>query len=169
MNAAPLDAQITFLYTRDLSRSARFYEHVLGLELAVDQGSCRIYRIKESSAFLGICQRDDAPENTSSLIFTLVTSDVDLWHDRIVARGWGLRASATPQRDLPESTIFSCATRRVISSRFNDLTARTGTVRERRLARCLHSSGDAIDGRQRGIQDWPPVGIVFVQLSQLAQ
>lgn len=88
MSAAPLDAQITFLYTRDLSRSARFYEDVLGFELAADQGSCRIYRIKERSAFLGICQRDDAPENASGLIFTLVTKDVDRWYDRIVGRGW---------------------------------------------------------------------------------
>ena len=88
MNTAPLDAQITFLYTRNLSRSARFYEHVLGFELAVDQGSCRIYRVKERSAFLGICQRDDAPEDGSGLIFTLVTDDVEGWHERIVARGW---------------------------------------------------------------------------------
>ncbi len=87
MTDLPIDAQITFLYARDLSRSARFYEHVLGLELAVDQGSCRIYRIKERSAFLGICQRDDAPENGSGIILTLVTKDVDLWYERIIARG----------------------------------------------------------------------------------
>ena len=88
MTDLPIDAQITFLYARDLSRSARFYEHVLGLELAVDQGSCRIYRFKERSAFLGVCQRDDAPENGSGIIFTLVTNDVDLWYERIIARGW---------------------------------------------------------------------------------
>ena len=88
MNAAPLDAQITFLYTRDLSRSARFYEDVLGFELAVDQGSCRIYRVQERCAFLGICQRDDAPEDAASLIFTLVANEVDLWYERISARGW---------------------------------------------------------------------------------
>ena len=88
MSADPFDAQITFLYTRDLTRSSRFYEDVLGFELAVDQGSCRIYRIKERGAFLGICQRADAPEDAASLIFTLVTNEVDLWYDRIVARGW---------------------------------------------------------------------------------
>lgn len=88
MTDLPISAQITFLYTRDLSRSARFYEEVLGLELAVDQGSCRIYRIKERSAFLGICQRDDAPENVSGLILTLVTNDVDAWYDQIIAQGW---------------------------------------------------------------------------------
>ncbi len=84
----PIDAQITFVYTRDLDRSARFYETVLGLPLAIDQGSCRIYRVLDRSAYLGICQGDAAPEDLPGLIITLVTGDVDGWYERIVARGW---------------------------------------------------------------------------------
>jgi len=41
----PIAEQITFLYTRDIAASARFYEEVLGLELALDQGGCRIYHM----------------------------------------------------------------------------------------------------------------------------
>lgn len=87
MTVPPVDAQITFLYTRDLARSARFYERVLGRSLVLDQGSYRIYRLVDG-AYIGICQRDDAPENNSGLILTLVTPDVDAWHERIVASGW---------------------------------------------------------------------------------
>ncbi|MEM1265130.1 MAG: VOC family protein [Pseudomonadota bacterium] len=36
---------ITFFYYRDLPRAMRFYEHVLGLPLAIDQGWCKIYRL----------------------------------------------------------------------------------------------------------------------------
>jgi lactoylglutathione lyase len=36
---------ITFLYCRDLPRAMRFYEEVLGLPLAIDQGWSKIYRI----------------------------------------------------------------------------------------------------------------------------
>ena len=36
---------ITFLYYRDLARAMVFYEEVLGLPLAIDQGWCKIYRI----------------------------------------------------------------------------------------------------------------------------
>ncbi|MBF9042931.1 VOC family protein [Rhodobacterales bacterium HKCCE4037] len=36
---------ITFLYYRDLPTAMRFYEEVLGLSLAIDQGWCKIYRI----------------------------------------------------------------------------------------------------------------------------
>ena len=45
MNDILFDQQITFLYTRDLAATARFYEDVLGLPLTVDQGDCRIYRV----------------------------------------------------------------------------------------------------------------------------
>ncbi len=36
---------ITFLYYRDLPVAMRFYEDVLGLPLAIDQGWCKIYQI----------------------------------------------------------------------------------------------------------------------------
>lgn len=36
---------ITFFYYRDLQAAMRFYERVLGLPLAIDQGWCKIYRI----------------------------------------------------------------------------------------------------------------------------
>ncbi|MCY3914754.1 MAG: VOC family protein [Chloroflexi bacterium] len=84
----PIDAQITFVYTHDLEGASHFYEAVLGLPLAVEQGSCRIYRVLDENAYLGICQGDAAPEDISGLIITLVASDVDGWYERIVARGW---------------------------------------------------------------------------------
>lgn len=36
---------ITFFYYRDLPAAMRFYEEVLGLSLAIDQGWCKIYRL----------------------------------------------------------------------------------------------------------------------------
>jgi len=42
---APNDLAITFFYYRDLPRAMRFYQDVLGLPLAIDQGWCKIYRI----------------------------------------------------------------------------------------------------------------------------
>ena len=34
----PIDEQITFLYCEDIMKTAPFYETVLGLKLALDQG-----------------------------------------------------------------------------------------------------------------------------------
>ncbi len=84
-----LDSQITFLYTRDLASTTRFYEQALGLRLILDQGSCRIYRITDS-ACLGFCQRENLPDQPgleSKVIFTLVTQDVDGWYERLTSQG----------------------------------------------------------------------------------
>ncbi len=89
MNNLKITEQITFLYTRDLDESARFYEQVIGLSLWRDQGACRIYHVS-SSGYLGICQRADAPvpdPTRRDLIFTLVTPEVDAWYDYLKTRG----------------------------------------------------------------------------------
>jgi len=68
--------QITVLDTRDLAQTADFYERVLGLRLARDQGTCRIYHVS-GEAYLGFCQRADAPAEPRGLTLTFVTDRVD--------------------------------------------------------------------------------------------
>ncbi len=41
----PNQLAITFFYYRDLPTAMRFYEDILGLSLAIDQGWCKIYEI----------------------------------------------------------------------------------------------------------------------------
>ncbi len=86
MNKLPIDQQITFLYTSDLGTSARFYEDILGLELSLDQGTCRIYNTVQN-AYLGICERINAKVDTAAVIFTLVTPDVDGWYEWLKEKG----------------------------------------------------------------------------------
>lgn len=88
MTAPGIDSQITFLYADNLARAARFYEEGLGLTLALDQGGCRIYRVVGGRAYIGICQAAEARVAPASIIFTLVTADVDGWYERISAQGW---------------------------------------------------------------------------------
>ena len=78
MSHPPIGQQITFLYTRDLARTAAFYEGVLGLPLVVDQGRCRIYRVSRDG-YIGFCERASVPEQPEGIIITLVTQDVDGW------------------------------------------------------------------------------------------
>lgn len=84
------ESQVTFLYTHDLEKSAHFYESVMGFELWLDQGTCRIYRAAPG-AFLGICQTGSGEvqrvESQPNVIFTLVTEDVDGWYAWLSAKG----------------------------------------------------------------------------------
>jgi len=81
----PLAQQITFLDTRDLVGTAHFYERILGLRLARDQGTCRIYHVA-GNAYLGFCERADAPV-PAGLTLTLITDHVDEWCRRLKAHG----------------------------------------------------------------------------------
>ncbi|WP_335175481.1 VOC family protein [Nostoc sp.] len=77
----PIEQQVTFFYTHDLDVSTEFYEQKLGLELWLDQGTCRIYTVS-GSGYLGFCQASEIStspaDKHSSVIFTLVTQQAGL-------------------------------------------------------------------------------------------
>ena len=90
MSHPPIEQQITFLYTHDLDASARFYEDKLGLELWLDQGSCRIYHVT-GSGYIGLCQTERSSTlqtgKQPGVIFTLVTQQVNEWYEYLKERG----------------------------------------------------------------------------------
>lgn len=86
MTHPPVEQQVTFLYTPDLAKTAHFYETMMGLDLVLDQGSCRIYRVSRDG-FLGFCERATAPEQPQGIIFTLATQAVDAWYRYLTEQG----------------------------------------------------------------------------------
>lgn len=118
MANAAFDSQITFLYVADLERSAAFYGETLGLELARDQGACRIYRTG-ADAFLGICNhRRSEP---GGVIITLVSDEVDAWAARLADAGYDVEGPAANER----FALYHCFVRDpdghlVEIQRFND-------------------------------------------------
>jgi catechol 2,3-dioxygenase-like lactoylglutathione lyase family enzyme len=107
MNHPPIDQQVTFLYTRDLSATARFYEEIMGLPLILDQGSCRIYRIS-NDAFLGFCHSDTAPEQPEGIIVTFATRQVDEWYRHLTQHGVSFEK---PPAHNPKFNIYHCFVR----------------------------------------------------------
>ncbi|TDY56659.1 glyoxalase/bleomycin resistance protein/dioxygenase superfamily protein [Aminivibrio pyruvatiphilus] len=83
-------SQITFFYYKDLAKAADFYERIMGFELADDQGTCRIYRVRES-AFLGIVDERyghcSAPKSESTVLATFVVDDVREWYEHLRKNG----------------------------------------------------------------------------------
>ena len=99
------DQQVTFLYCHDLRTSIAFYEETLGLEMVLDQGGCRIYRVS-GDAFLGICQvREGRAVQPEGVIVTLVTADVDGWHRRLEDRGVAFETGPQAHADF---NIYHC-------------------------------------------------------------
>jgi len=104
MTHPSISQQVTFLYTHDLAATARFYEDVIGLPLALDQGDCRIYRVSHDG-FLGFCQRLDAPETPTGIILTIVTPEVDEWYRYLGDRGVAFEKPPTLN---PNYDIYHC-------------------------------------------------------------
>lgn len=80
---------ITFLYYRDLAGAMRFYEEVLGLKLAIDQGWCKIYRIAEG-AHVGLVDEARGMNKWAEakpVQLCIRVPDVDAWRDWIAEAG----------------------------------------------------------------------------------
>ncbi len=99
-----IEYPITFFFTRDLEKTAAFYQDVIGLELARDQGDCRIFRAGERG-FVGFCQRDLTMDTPHGVIFTLVTDDVDGWYYKLVEKGVTFE---NPPSLNPKYNIYHC-------------------------------------------------------------
>ena len=85
------DYAITFFYYPDLAAVVPFYERTLGLELVLDQGMARIYRVAGNSYFGIVDGRRGhlAHQAKSAVLLTLVVADVAAWHARLQAAGVG--------------------------------------------------------------------------------
>ncbi|MCK0150507.1 VOC family protein [Marivita sp. S6314] len=73
---------ITFFYYRDLPQAMRFYEDVLGLPLAIDQGWCKIYRICPG-AHVGLVDESKGMNKWTAdkpVQLCIRVPDVDAWY-----------------------------------------------------------------------------------------
>jgi predicted enzyme related to lactoylglutathione lyase len=74
---------ITFFYYRDLPTAMRFYEDILGLSLAIDQGWCKIYQICPG-AHVGLVDESKGMNKwapTKPVQLCIRVPDVDGWYD----------------------------------------------------------------------------------------
>jgi len=80
-----IEQLVVFFDVEDLVRTMHFYEEIIGLELALDQGSCRIYQVA-GQGFIGFCQAPDKSQ-ADNVILTFVTREVDAWGEYLKAQG----------------------------------------------------------------------------------
>ena len=95
---------ITFLYYADLPRAQRFYEHVLGLPLAIDQGWARIYAVTTTGC-IGLVDETRGSHRAhpaKPVQICLRVDDVDAWHRYLVAEQVAI---AKGPRDIPDLGI----------------------------------------------------------------
>ena len=80
---------VTFLYYRDLAGAQRFYEEVLGLDLAIDQGWAKIYLLA-GAAHVGLVDETRGMHRAADekpVQLCLRVADVDAWRDWVAGCG----------------------------------------------------------------------------------
>jgi len=91
--ALGVQANIVFLYYKDVPAAQRFYEDVIGLTLTVDQGFAKIYQVSPSS-FIGLVDESQGLHRASEakpVTVSFVTAQVDQWYEYLVAKGVKMR------------------------------------------------------------------------------
>ena len=99
------DQQVTFLTVKDLDKSIDFYQDILELPMILDQGPCKIFQVSPDG-FIGIMAISKRMNvSTDGVIFTLVSSDVDGWYEKLKAKG--VAFEKTPALN-PKFNIYHC-------------------------------------------------------------
>lgn len=88
-----VQANIVWLYYRDVPAAQRFYGEVLGLPLMVDQGFAKVYQVSPTS-FVGLVDETKGLHRTSEtkpVTLSFVTEQIDEWYQYLIGRGVKIR------------------------------------------------------------------------------
>lgn len=80
---------ITWLYYRDLPRAQKWYEDYMGLEIEVDQGWSKIYKITDG-AYVGLVDGAHGYHQANDIkpvILCLNVESADAWHKKLTDAG----------------------------------------------------------------------------------
>lgn len=84
-----VDLNITFIYFNDLQKAMRFYEDVMGFELLIDQGWCKIYQSSVTGC-VGLvdgARGHHKASETKPIILCFRVPDVDAWYAYLKEKG----------------------------------------------------------------------------------
>jgi len=84
-----IQANIIFFYYKNLDVAQQFYEDVLGLEVVLDYGFAKVFRISQT-LFLGIVDEQKGmhrAEEPKTVTLSFVTNEIDEWYDYLSVQG----------------------------------------------------------------------------------
>ena len=95
MEVSDLDIQanLVFFYYQDLAAAYRFYDEVIGLEMVLDYGFAKLFRISQTS-YIGLVDAQKgmhSADEPKTVTLSFVTEEIDEWYQYLVEKGVELR------------------------------------------------------------------------------
>lgn len=84
-----IQANLVFLYYKDLASAQSFYEEILGLELVIDYGFAKLFRISLTS-YVGLVDETEGMHGSSepkTVTLSFVTQEIDDWYNYLEGKG----------------------------------------------------------------------------------
>jgi predicted enzyme related to lactoylglutathione lyase len=88
-----IQANLVFFYYKDLEAAHRFYEDVIGLEMVLDYGFAKLFRISQTS-YIGLVDERKgmhSSDEPKSVTLSFVTEEIDEWYQYLVEKGVEMR------------------------------------------------------------------------------
>jgi catechol 2,3-dioxygenase-like lactoylglutathione lyase family enzyme len=98
-----IQANIIWLYYRDLERAQEFYEDVLGLELITDQGFAKVYACS-STGYIGLVDESQGLHRFSdekAVTVSFISSQIDEWYTYLTEQGLEMREVLSDGETIP--------------------------------------------------------------------
>ena len=84
-----VQANIIWLYYKDLAGAQKFYEEILGFQLLVDQGFAKVYSCS-TSGFIGLVDEAQGLHRFSdekAVTVSFLTAEIEKWHSSLKEKG----------------------------------------------------------------------------------
>lgn len=104
-----IQANIVWLYYRDLEEAQAFYEDVLGLELVTDQGFAKVYACS-STGYIGLVDEAQGLHRFTeekSVTISFITSQIDQWYSYLMDRQLKMREELSDGESIPVSAFVT--------------------------------------------------------------
>ena len=96
-----IQANMVFFYYEDIEEPSDFYQNVLGLELVLDYGSAKAYRISQTSYVCLVDEKSGMHDASESKTVTLafLTEELEAWYAYLQEQGVEMRSPLKPPSD----------------------------------------------------------------------
>jgi len=104
-----IQANIVWLYYRDLDAAQRFYEEVLRLELVTDQGFAKVYACS-ATGYIGLVDEAQGLHRFSeekSVTVSFISSQIDEWYSYLMERELKMREELSDGESIPVRTFVT--------------------------------------------------------------